>query len=65
MVHRSREMYILHLDLNQCYTNSLICDTPFALSRLLWLAPQKRMEMLRSLTADLVCMCLIDTLMSD
>ncbi|MBO5498110.1 MAG: hypothetical protein J5990_01780 [Bacteroidales bacterium] len=25
-------MDILHLDLNQCYTNSLICDTPFALS---------------------------------
>ena len=65
MVHRSREMDILHLDLNQCYTNSLICDTPFALSRLLWLVQQKDRDMLRSLTAGLVCRCLIDTSMSD
>ena len=27
---------------------------------LLWLAPQKHRDMLRSLTAGLVCMCLID-----
>ena len=39
MVHRSREMDILHLDLNQCYTNSLICDTPFALSMMQMTTP--------------------------